>query len=90
MSTPYTNYNIFALSGDPTTSDMDVCSKLGLDPTLAGTPQINDAAIKKMHEQNYKGYIERGLPEDVAQKQADKAANDARKQVQQLMAKRHK
>jgi hypothetical protein len=77
------NYNIFALNGDTTTTDYDVCQTLGLDPELAGTPAINEAAIKAMHRNNYENYIAKGMDEQQALAQADQLASDARKRVQQ-------
>jgi len=75
------NYNIFALQGDTETTDFDVCQTLGLDPKLAGTPGINEAAIKAMHRENYDGYINRGMDSDTAISLADKLADEARARV---------
>jgi hypothetical protein len=75
------NYNIFALQGDTQTTDFDVCQTLGLDPKLAGTPAINEAAINAMHRENYDGYISRGMDSDSALSLADQLANDARARV---------
>lgn len=60
---PLKNYNIFALQGDYSTTDMDVVETMGLDPSVANTPAINDAAINKMYHENIEGYRKRGLPE---------------------------
>jgi hypothetical protein len=78
------HYNIFALRGDTETTDQDVCSTLGLDPTLANTPAINDAAIKAMHRENYESYLERGLDSASALSLADKLADDIRSQIKDL------
>jgi hypothetical protein len=75
------NYNIFALQGDTETTDFDVCQTLGLDPKLAGTPDINEAAIKAMHRENYNGYIDRGMDSDSALSLADQLADEARARV---------
>jgi len=83
----YKNYNIFALRGDTETSDADVCESLGLDPNLAGTPAINEAAIKKMHRENYEGYLTKGYSPENALSKADKLANDTRKQIKELTKK---
>ncbi len=80
----YRNYNIFALRGDTETSDMDVCEQLGLSPDLAGTPAINEAAIQKMHKQNYDAYIKEGRSDTDALTLADEKANDVRRQVREL------
>jgi len=78
------NYNIFALKGDTQTSDADVCEALGLDPNLANTPELNEAAIRKMHKENYDGYIKQGMPSDDALAKADKLAYNARKEIRSL------
>jgi hypothetical protein len=78
------HYNLFALRGDTETTDQDVCSTLGLDPRLANTPAINDAAIKAMHRENYESYLERGIDSDSALSLADKLADDVRSQIKEL------
>lgn len=84
MNNTYTNYNIFALQGDNQVSDADVCETLGLDPSLAGTPAINEAAISKMHRMNYDGYIDKGIEPEEALRRADSLANDTRKKIRAL------
>ncbi len=80
-----TNYNIFALRGDTQTTDLDVCSTLGLDPKLANTPAINEAAINAMHRQNYDGFIAKGLDPEDAMKLANQSANTVRDEIKSLM-----
>jgi len=80
----YRNYNIFALRGDDTTSDMDVCETLDLPYELAGTPQINDAAIKAMHRKNVEGYLEKGYPEDKAFTMANEKSDIIRNEIKEL------
>jgi len=67
---PLKNYNIFALRGDYETTDMDVVEELGLDPAVANTPAINDAAINKMYLQNLEEYLSRGMDEKAARELA--------------------
>jgi len=81
----YRNYNIFALQGDTETSDMDVCSSLDLDPDLAGKPEINEAAINKMHKENYDGFLKRGIPSEDALRMSDDYASKARSNVKKLL-----
>jgi hypothetical protein len=81
----YKNYNLFALQGDTETTDIEVCSNLGLNPLLAGTPEINEAAIKKMHKENYDTYVKRGDTEEDASRLSDAAANKTRKKIRALM-----
>ena len=78
------HYNIFALQGDDTT-DQEVCESLGLPQQLANTPQLNEAAIKKMHKDNYEGYCSQGMSHEDAMKTADEHANAARQRVEHLM-----
>jgi len=79
------HYNIFALQGDPDVTDQEVCETLGIDPSLANTPKINDAAIDKMYRENYNGYIEKGMSESDALEMAHQKATAARNQVKNLM-----
>jgi hypothetical protein len=76
------NYNLFALEGDTSVSDVDVCQTLGLDIDLAGKPEINDAAIASMHKQNVKAFMRDGMPEGEAIAQANTLADQTRKRIQ--------
>ena len=78
------HYNIFALQGQEVT-DQEVCAGLGLPQSLANTPGLNDAAIKKMHRDNYDGYIQQGMSEGDAMAKADEHASAARKRIDDLM-----
>lgn len=80
------NYNMFALEGDHGTTDMDVCQTLGLDINLAGTPQINDAAIEAMMRQNVSMMVRSGMTEVEAQHQASILADQSRKRVQEALS----
>lgn len=80
----YQNHNIFALQGDSDVSDAEVCEMLGLDPSLAGTPAINEAAISKMHRKNYDGYIDRGMDPHEALQRADSLAEATRRKIRSL------
>jgi hypothetical protein len=79
------NYNIFALRGDTQTTDLDVCEQLGLDPKLANTPALNEAAIMTMHKENYDGFIKRGVPEEQAMKLANEKAAAVRSEIKDLL-----
>jgi len=68
---PLRNYNIFALRGDPETTDMDVVETLGLDPKVAHTPEINDAAINKMYHENVNSYLKNGMQRPEAEDLAE-------------------
>jgi hypothetical protein len=80
------NYNMFALEGDPSTSDIDVCQTLGLDIDLAGTPAINEAAIEAMMRQNVSMMVRSGMSEAEAQQQASILADQSRKRVQEALS----
>ena len=41
------NYNHLYLSGDKVWTDNKYCQEMGLDPSLAGTPEINKQYIEK-------------------------------------------
>lgn len=77
------HYNLFNLRGDPSVTDEDVCDTLGLNPKLAGTPQINEEAIRKMHSQNVQGYVKKGWTREQAVDMANKAADEVRKELKQ-------
>jgi hypothetical protein len=85
MSKALTNYNIFALQGDDQTDDMDVVETLGLDPKVAYTPDINDAAINKMYHENIARYTASGIDEEAARNLAKFHADAARASVRAAM-----
>lgn len=82
---PLRNYNIFALQGDNETTDLDVVETLGLDPAVAYTPSINDAAISKMRQDNFKQYKEQGMDDKAANELADFHAGAAKASVRAAM-----
>ena len=81
MTNPLRNYNIFYMQGDTETTDMDVVEQLGLDPDVAYTPSINDAAINAMHAQNMDAYIKQGMTPEAAKSLADTHAASAKASV---------
>jgi len=82
---PLINYNIFALQGDDSVDDMDVVETMGLDPRVAYTPSINDAAIMKMYHENMDGYLANGMDEEAARNLAKFHADAARASVAAAM-----
>jgi hypothetical protein len=82
---PLKNYNMFYLQGDIETTDMDVVETMGLDPQVAYTPSINDAAIRKMHKENYENYIADGMDPKRALDMADFHADAAKAAVRAAM-----
>jgi hypothetical protein len=85
MTKALTNYNIFALQGDDTVDDMDVVETLGLDPKVAYTPNINDAAIQKQYNENMNSYIATGMDEEAARNLAKFHADAARASIRAAM-----
>ena len=85
MTNPLRNYNMFYLRGDEQTTDMDVVEALGLDPDVAYTPLINDAAINAMHAQNVQDYISQGKTPEQAKSLADVHATAAKASVRAAM-----
>jgi hypothetical protein len=81
MTNPLRNYNIFYMQGDEETTDMDVVEQMGLDPDVAYTPAINDAAINKMEQQNIEGYVAQGIDLDKARRLASVHAQAAKASV---------
>lgn len=72
------SFNIMRHDG---VDDMEYIEELGLDPTLAYTPEINDAIIDHVAAENYAGYIDRGIEPDEAEKMANVLAKKARDTV---------
>jgi len=87
---PLRNYNIFALQGDTQTDDMDVVETLGLEPSVAYTPNINDAAIQKQYNENVDSYIANGMDPVKAADLAKVHADAARASVRAAMDKQQK
>lgn len=87
---PITNYNIFALQGDDSVDDMDVVETMGLDPQVAYTPDINNAAITKMYHENMDSYIANGMDEEAARNLARFHADAALASVEAAMRSQRK
>jgi len=87
---PLTNYNLFYLQGDTSTDDMDVVETLGLDPVVAYTPLINDAAIEKMYKENLEGYKKQGIDPDKAIEMANFHRKAAKAAVEAAMRDQRK
>jgi hypothetical protein len=87
---PLRNYNMFYLAGDADTTDMDVVEAMGLDPDVAYTPRINDAAIEKMRQDNIQSYLAKGMTQDEAVALAKTHADAAKASVQAAMRDQEK
>ena len=57
------SYNINALRGDKNIDDMDVVAQYGLDPAVAYTPKINEAAAMAQAQENERWYMKQGKSE---------------------------
>ena len=77
------NHNVAWMMGHDI-DDLEVCEDLGLDPSLAYTPQINKAATDAVYERNVKDGIRSGLSEEESIANARKARNDSLKLWQTL------
>ena len=72
------NYNIIALRGG-SVSDQEYVETFGLDPALAGSPELNTAMLNRVYQEN----IEAGVDE----KQAMQNKMNADKDIKRLLAK---
>jgi len=87
------NFNINSLSG---VDDMDVCQSLGLDSSVAYTPEINDAAIDLVYKRNLQATKNAMLKEgrslfeaqDIALKDAEMGKKDALNLLKKVQKKR--
>ena len=70
------NYNELALRGQPI-DDMEYVDEFGLDPKLAYTPQLNDAMLEVVYQQN--------LAAGVDEKVARRSMMAAKKNIMNLM-----
>ena len=77
------DYNIMSLHG---ITDSEYISEFNLDPALEGTPAINDAMMDVVSMQNLKAekqaLLDKGVPADLAQSEAFRTANQARKEAE--------
>ena len=77
------DHNIMSLHG---ITDAEYISEFNLDPALEGTPAINDAMMDVVSMQNLKAekqaLLDKGVPADLAQSEAFRTANQARKEAE--------
>ena len=71
------NYNILALRGGQV-SDQEYVETFGLDPSLANTPDLNNAMLQTVYDQN----IQEGMEE----KEAKRLRMDAERNIKKLLA----
>lgn len=81
------SYNIMRHEG---VDDMDYVQELELDPSVAYTPEINDAIIKSIATENYATYIADGKTPEEAQDLTDKMISYAKANVREGLAELEK
>lgn len=81
------SYNIMRHEG---VDDMDYVQELELDPSVAYTPEINDAIIKSIATENYATYIADGKTPEEAQGLTDKMIAYAKANVREGLAELEK
>jgi len=72
------NHNVAWMMGQDI-DDLEVCQNLGLDPSLAYTPEINRAAVDAVYIKNIEDGIKSGLTKEEAIEIAKKQRSDAHK-----------
>ena len=82
------NYNIHALRGS-NISDEEVVAEGNLDPSLVGTPRINDAMLDKMEAENIEWYINNdNMTPQAANAKAKRQRNAVEGDIKSTMASR--
>jgi len=81
MSNDKVSHNIV-----PGIDDMEYVEMFNLDPNLAYTPEINEAILSKVWEQNYAGAVAEGLSEEEAMAHAEAQRTSGRNTVIQAIA----
>jgi|TARA_R110002126_G_scaffold71908_2_gene179908 hypothetical protein len=72
----------------PGIDDMEYVEMFNLDPTLAYTPEINEAILLKVRSDNYAGAIADGLSEAEATASADNSYRAGQNTVAKAIADR--
>lgn len=81
------NFNLAALMGSEDFTDEDYIEQFGLDPALAGKPEINDAILTQVEQNNIKHYMtNEGLDEVAAQRKAGTVRRNTQQQIDRLLA----
>ena len=76
MSNEKKSYNIV-----PGIDDMEYVEMFNLDPSLAYTPEINEAILSKVWDNNYAGAVAEGLSEEEAMSHAEAQRESGRMTV---------
>lgn len=84
---PKQNYNPMNVLGlQPDLDDMDVVKQYNLDPSLAYTPELNQAAIKAQFNQNMVAAKKAGMNEAAAEEYAKEYKTKAERLVEEAMS----
>ena len=87
------DYNIMSEQG---IKDIDLIEEFGLDPALAGSPEINNAMIQKVYDDNVEVETRIGIEEGMeprlatqsAMKHADTLKKDTIRNLRQVIKRR--
>jgi len=80
MSDEKKSYNIV-----PGIDDMEYVEMYNLDPALAYTPEINEAILSKVWDDNYAGALAEGLSDEEAKAYAESGRKAGRLTVENAM-----
>lgn len=83
MATNDKQYNVLAMKGWDMT-DEQMAELHGIDPSLVGTKQLNEAILMKGHQASMEEYMLKGDSEVTAKTKADKLTTKARKDIHML------
>ena len=81
MNNEKKSYNIV-----PGIDDMEYVEMYNLDPTLAYTPEINEAILSKVWDDNYAGALSEGLSDEEAKAYAESGREAGRLTVANAMS----
>ena len=84
MSNENKSYNIV-----PGIDDMEYVEMYNLDPALAYTPDINEAILSKVWEQNYAGALAEGLSDGEAKAYAENGRKSGRMTIENALSKQY-
>lgn len=79
------SYNMAALMGGKV-DDIEYVEELGLDPTVAYTPYINDLILDKVHADNLNTYMDAGASESEARSKADTNRAQSKRYIKERLA----
>ena len=78
------SYNRLALQG-LNFDDMEFVRDFNLDPAVAYTPKINDAMLDNIYAKNINNFMNDGMTEGDAKREAGRLRAEAKKEINALM-----